>query len=644
MIQLQQVELRRGINALFTGADLTVFPGQKVGIVGANGCGKSSLFALLQGKLHADTGNVSMPAAWVIATVAQETPALDCSALDYVLQGDEALFPLLLKARSQCSESDLALVHQQIEALDGYRAEAKAGTLLAGLGFSGEMQGLPVKSFSGGWRMRMNLAKALMKPADLLLLDEPTNHLDLDAVLWLEKYLSNYPGTLLLISHDRDFLDAVTDNTVHIERQCLTLYKGNYSQFERQRAEQLSQHQANFEKQQRQVAHLQQFIDRFKAQATKARQAQSRIKALERMTLLAPAHIDSPFSFSFRDPKSLPNPLLKMDNVQAGYADKTILSNINFQLLPGSRIGLLGRNGAGKSTLIKLLSGELTPKSGEVWYANGVSLGYFAQHQLETLRPQDSPLQHLVRLDPLVPEQKLRDFLGGFGFHGDKALEACAPFSGGEKARLVLALLVYQRPNLLLLDEPTNHLDLDMREAIVMALQDFAGAIVVVSHDRHLLSSTTDEFYLVAHGKVAPFDGDLADYYQWLQQDARQTQANLQTQNNANDAAMSNSAVQRKDQKRLEAELRNLLRPLKQKIDKLELQQQQLTAQLAQLEQQLADPDIYDAKQKAQLTQLLTEQSAVNSKLSATEEQWFDAQEQLEQLTSQFWQQNGGAA
>ncbi|CAM5199291.1 ABC transporter ATP-binding protein [Alishewanella longhuensis] len=308
------------------------------------------------------------------------------------------------------------------------------------------MQGLPVKSFSGGWRMRMNLAKALMKPADLLLLDEPTNHLDLDAVLWLEKYLSNYPGTLLLISHDRDFLDAVTDNTVHIERQCLTLYKGNYSQFERQRAEQLSQHQANFEKQQRQVAHLQQFIDRFKAQATKARQAQSRIKALERMTLLAPAHIDSPFSFSFREPKSLPNPLLKMDNVQAGYADKVILSNINFQLLPGSRIGLLGRNGAGKSTLIKLLSGELKPKSGEVWYANGVSLGYFAQHQLETLRPQDSPLQHLVRYNPLVPEQKLRDFLGGFGFHGDKALEACAPYSGGEKSQIGISTASLSTP------------------------------------------------------------------------------------------------------------------------------------------------------------------------------------------------------
>jgi ATP-binding cassette subfamily F protein 3 len=635
MIQLQQVELRRGIQALFTGADLTVFPGQKVGIVGANGCGKSSLFALLQGKLHADAGNVSLPAAWVVATVAQETPALDCTALDYVLQGEPELYPLLLKARSQCSESDLAAVHQQIEALDGYRAEAKAGTLLAGLGFNGEMQQQTVKSFSGGWRMRMNLARALMQKADLLLLDEPTNHLDLDAVLWLEKYLSNYPGTLLLISHDRDFLDAVTDNTVHIERQCLTLYKGNYSQFERQRAEQLAQHQANFEKQQRQVTHLQQFIDRFKAQATKARQAQSRIKALERMTMLAPAHVDSPFNFSFREPRALPNPLLKLEQVQAGYSGKPILSNINFQLLPGSRIGLLGRNGAGKSTLIKLLSGELPPLTGEIWYASGVSLGYFAQHQLETLRPQDSPLQHLVRLDPQMPEQKLRDFLGGFGFHGDKALEPCAPFSGGEKARLVLALLVYQRPNLLLLDEPTNHLDLEMREAIVMALQDFAGAIVVVSHDRHLLTSTTDEFYLVANGKVAPFDGDLQDYYQWLQQDARQSQ-----QSAVPEAVSSNSAAVRKDQKRLEAELRNLLRPLKQKIDKLELRQQQLETQLASLEQQLAEPTIYEAANKAKLNKLLAEQTQASGELTQIEENWFEAQEALEQQSQQFWQQH----
>ena len=634
MIQLQQVELRRGIQCLFQGADLTVFPGQKVGIVGANGCGKSSLFALLQNKLHADAGSVNIPSGWHISTVAQETPALDCSAMDYVLQGDEKLFPLLLKVRTGCSESDLAAIHLQIEALDGYRAEAKAGILLDGLGFSGDAQQQAVKSFSGGWRMRLNLARALMQRAELLLLDEPTNHLDLDAVLWLEKYLANYQGTLLLISHDRDFLDAVTDNIVHIERQTLTLYKGNYSQFERQRAEQLSQHQANFDKQQRQVAHLQKFIDRFKAQATKARQAQSRIKALERMTILAPAHVDSPFSFSFREPKALPNPLLKMDNVQAGYADKVILSQIKFQLLPGSRIGLLGRNGAGKSTLIKLLSGSMTPQSGDVWYANGVSLGYFAQHQLETLRPQDSPLQHLVRLDPLVPEQKLRDFLGGFGFHGDKALEACAPFSGGEKARLVLALIVYQRPNLLLLDEPTNHLDLDMREAIVMALQEFEGAIVIVSHDRHLLSSCTDEFYLVAHGRVAPFDGDLADYYQWLQQDARQTANAAQ----ADTPASSN--VVRKDQKRLEAELRNLLRPLKQKVEKLEQQQEKLTKELAAVEDKMADPDIYDAKRKAELTELLTKQASASSSLASIEEDWFMAQDELEQKTAQFWQNN----
>jgi ATP-binding cassette, subfamily F, member 3 len=634
MIQLQQVELRRGIQCLFQHADLTVFPGQKVGIIGANGCGKSSLFALLQGKIAADAGNVSIPTSWDIATVAQETPAAECSAMDYVLQGDEQLYPLLLKVRTDCSESDLAAVHLQIEALDGYRAEAKAGVLLDGLGFSGDMQQQAVKAFSGGWRMRLNLARALMQRADLMLLDEPTNHLDLDAVLWLEKYLVNYQGTLLLISHDRDFLDAVTNNIVHIEKQSLTLYKGNYSQFERQRAEQLAQQQANYDKQQLQVAHLQKFIDRFKAQATKARQAQSRIKALERMTLFAPAHVDSPFSFSFRQPKSLPNPLLKMDNVQAGYADKIILSQIKFQLLPGSRIGLLGRNGAGKSTLIKLLSGSMQPQSGDVWFANGVSLGYFAQHQLETLRPQDSPLQHLVRLDPLVPEQKLRDYLGGFGFYGDKALEACAPFSGGEKARLVLALIVYQRPNLLLLDEPTNHLDLDMREAIVMALQEFTGATVIVSHDRHLLSSCTDEFYLVANGKVAPFNGDLSDYYQWLQQDARQSQASVA----ATSPATSNQV--RKDQKRLEAELRNLLRPIKKSIDKLELQQQILETELAEVEQQLGHSDIYNADRKADLNALLAKQASTSSQLTEVESAWFAAQEQLEQLNSEFWQQH----
>ena len=636
MIQLQSIELRRGALLLFQQADLTVFPGQKVGIVGANGCGKSSLFAMLQGKLAPDAGNVSIPSSWTIATVAQETPAVELSAMDYVLQGDEQLYPLLLKVRESHVDTDLVAVHHQIEALDGYRAEAKAGTLLDGLGFTGDMQQRMVKDFSGGWRMRLNLARALMKRAELLLLDEPTNHLDLDAVLWLEKYLANFEGTLLLISHDRDFLDAICDNTVHIEREKLTLYRGNYSQFERQRAEQMVQQQAMFEKQQRQVAHLQSFIDRFRAKATKAKQAQSRIKALERMTMLAPAHVDSPFEFEFLDPRALPNPLLKMENVRGGYGDTTILQSINFQLLPGSRIGLLGRNGAGKSTLIKLLSGSLAPQAGDLWFAAGVAIGYFAQHQLETLRPQDSPLQHMVRLAPQATEQSLRDFLGGFGFHGDKALSPCAPFSGGEKARLVLALIVYQRPNLLLLDEPTNHLDLDMREAIVMALQGFEGAIVVVSHDRHLLASTTDEFYLVANGKVAPFDGDLADYYQWLQADARATQKAQEK----TEATATPVVQQRKDQKRLEADLRNLVRPLKQKIEKLEQQQAKLTSRVAEIEQALGDSAIYDASRKAELTKLLAEQTSQQQQLNQIEEEWFELQEQLEQQTNDFWAKN----
>ena len=639
MIQLQQIELRRGIVCLLQQADLTVFPGQKVGIIGANGCGKSTLFALLQGKLQQDSGSLSIPSSWTIATVAQETPALDCSAMDYVLQGDEKLYPLLQLVADPQADTDLVNVHHQIEVLDGYRAQAKAGTLLDGLGFTGDMQQQAVKSFSGGWRMRLNLARALMQRAELLLLDEPTNHLDLDAVLWLEKYLTNFAGTLMLISHDRDFLDAVVDNIAHIDNQTLTLYRGNYSQFERQRAEQMAQQQSIYEKQQRQVAHLQKFIDRFRAQATKAKQAQSRIKALERMTLLAPAHVDSPFQFEFLDPRSLPNPLLKLENVKAGYGDHSILQQINFQLLPGSRIGLLGRNGAGKSTLIKLLSGSLQPQAGQLWYAAGVAIGYFAQHQLETLRPQDSPLQHLVRLAPQATEQSLRDFLGGFGFHGDKALAACAPFSGGEKARLVLALLVYQRPNLLLLDEPTNHLDLDMREAIIMALQGFEGAIVVVSHDRHLLQSTTDEFYLVANGKVAPFAGDLSDYYQWLQADAKQSQQKV----DSNAEAATTVVTPRKDQKRLEADLRNLTRALKQSIEKLETRQQKLEQQLAAITERLADNGLYDASRKAELTQLLVEQTNANNELRDIEDQWFMAQEELESKTAEFWQANGGA-
>jgi len=505
-----------------------------------------------------------------------------------------------------------------------------------GLGFKSDQEQNAVNSFSGGWRMRLNLAQALMCRSDVLLLDEPTNHLDLDAVIWLQDWLCKYPGTLMLISHDRDFLDTITDHIVHIEQNKAEIYTGNYSAFERMRAEKLAQQQSAYQKQQREIAHIQSFVNRFKAQATKARQAQSRIKALERMTLLAPAHVDSPFQFEFLPPRALPNPLLKLENVRAGYGETSILQQINFQLLPGSRIGLLGRNGAGKSTLIKLLSGAMQPQAGDLWYANGVSIGYFAQHQLETLRPQDSPLQHLVRLAPQATEQSLRDFVGGFGFHGDKALAPCGPFSGGEKARLVLALLVYQRPNLLLLDEPTNHLDLDMREAIVMALQGFEGAIVVVSHDRHLLASTTDEFYLVAHGKVAPFAGDLQDYYQWLQNDSKLQQQKAEPANGEAPVAQ-----QRKDQKRLEADLRNLLRPLKQQIEKLEQQQEKLQARLNTIETDLADVGLYDAARKAELTKLLAEQTKLNGELADVELAWFEAQEQLELKTENFWQANG---
>ncbi|WP_313159401.1 ABC transporter ATP-binding protein, partial [Mixta calida] len=471
---------------------------------------------------------------------------------------------------------------------------------------------------------------ALICRSDLLLLDEPTNHLDLDAVIWLERWLKSYSGTLILISHDRDFLDPVVDKILHIEQQSLYEYTGNYSSFEQQRATRLSQQQSQFEQQQRKVAHLQSYIDRFRAKASKAKQAQSRIKMLERMELISPAHVDNPFSFSFRAPENLPNPLLNMEKVSAGYGDRVILDSIKLNLVPGSRIGLLGRNGAGKSTLIKLLAGELAPQKGEIGLAKGVQLGYFAQHQLEFLRADESPLQHLARQAPKLPEQQLRDYLGGFGFQGDKVAEATERFSGGEKARLVLALIVWQRPNLLLLDEPTNHLDLDMRQALTEALIDFEGALVVVSHDRHLLRSTTDDLYLVHDGKVEAFAGDLDDYQQWL--------SDLQKQQAQQDAEPKqdngNSAQARKDQKRRDAELRAQTQPLRKQIEKLEKEMEKLNAQLAEAEAKLADAAIYDQSRKADLTAALQQQATAKSALEDCEMAWLDAQEQLEAMLS----------
>ncbi|MBP1132963.1 ATP-binding cassette subfamily F protein 3 [Serratia sp. PL17] len=635
MIVFSSLQIRRGTRVLLDNATATVNPGQKVGLVGKNGCGKSTLLSLLKGEMTADGGSYTFPSNWALAWVNQETPALDVPALEYVIDGDREFRQLEAELQLANEKNDghaIATLHGKLDALDAWTIRSRAASLLHGLGFSNEQLLNPVRAFSGGWRMRLNLAQALVCRSDLLLLDEPTNHLDLDAVIWLERWLKGYQGTLVLISHDRDFLDPIVDKILHIEQETINEYTGNYSSFERQRSTKLAQQQALYQTQQEKVAHLQSYIDRFRAQATKAKQAQSRIKMLERMELIAPAHVDNPFSFSFRQPESLPNPLLRMEKVSAGYGDKVILKSIKLNLVPGSRIGLLGRNGAGKSTLIKMLAGSLEPLSGEIGLAKGIKLGYFAQHQLEFLRADESPLQHLSRIAPRVLEQQLRDYLGGFGFQGDKVTEVTERFSGGEKARLVLALIVWQRPNLLLLDEPTNHLDLDMRQALTEALIDFEGALVVVSHDRHLLRSTTDDLYLVHDGQVEVFEGDLDDYQQWL--------SDLQRQENQQDAPdkenNANSAQARKDQKRREAEFRTQTQPLRKQIAKLELQMEKLGAELTAIEEKLADSALYDISRKAELTECLQKQSQTKSALEETEMTWLDTQEQLESLAQEF--------
>ncbi|ERK05659.1 TPA: ABC transporter ATP-binding protein [Serratia fonticola] len=635
MIVFSSLQIRRGTRVLLDNATATVNPGQKVGLVGKNGCGKSTLLALLKGEIAADGGSYTFPNNWALAWVNQETPALEVPAIEYVIDGDREFRQLEAELQVANDNNDghaIATLHGKLDALDAWTIRSRAASLLHGLGFSNEQLQSPVRAFSGGWRMRLNLAQALVCRSDLLLLDEPTNHLDLDAVIWLERWLKSYQGTLVLISHDRDFLDPIVDKILHIENETINEYTGNYSSFERQRVTKLAQQQSLYQSQQEKVAHLQSYIDRFRAQATKAKQAQSRIKMLERMELIAPAHVDNPFTFSFRQPESLPNPLLRMEKVSAGYGDKVILQSIKLNLVPGSRIGLLGRNGAGKSTLIKMLAGTLEPLSGEIGLAKGIKLGYFAQHQLEFLRADESPLQHLSRIAPRVLEQQLRDYLGGFGFQGDKVTEITERFSGGEKARLVLALIVWQRPNLLLLDEPTNHLDLDMRQALTEALIDFEGALVVVSHDRHLLRSTTDDLYLVHDGLVEQFEGDLDDYQQWL--------SDLQKQQAQQDAAPKqdngNSAQARKDQKRREAEFRTQTQPLRKQIAKLEQQMDKLGAELAAVEEQLADSALYDISRKTDLTACLQKQSQAKSALEETEMTWLDAQEQLENLTQAF--------
>ncbi len=632
MIRLQNLTLQRGPQRLLEDAELTLHAGHKAGLIGANGAGKSSLFALLRGELHPDSGDCFLPADWRIAHMRQEVDAVDRIAVDYVLDGDVRLREVqrdLAAAEAAHDGAAQARLHAELDSADGYTSDARARKLLAGLGFSNEQMDRPVGSFSGGWRMRLNLAQALMCPSDLLLLDEPTNHLDLDAIIWLEEWLKSYPGTLMLISHDRDFLDAVVDHVAHVDQRKITLYRGGYSAFERARAERLAQQQQAYEKQQAQRAHMENYIARFKAQATKARQAQSRIKALERMEELSAAHVDSPFDFTFREADKISSPLMDLSEARLGYGDKAVLEKVKLQLTPGARIGLLGPNGAGKSTLIKNLAGELSPLAGRLTRGENTVVGYFAQHQLDSLDSKASPLLHLQRLAPTEREQTLRDFLGGFDFRGARIDEPVLNFSGGEKARLALALIAWDRPNLLLLDEPTNHLDLEMRLALTMALQEFEGAVVVVSHDRHLLKSTTDNFYLVADGKVEEFDGDLEDYTRWL---VEYRQRNAPVSN----TPVNPDKTDKKAQRQAAAALRQQLAPHKREADKLEAELGKLHEKLAKIDASLGDSDIYEPARKNELRDLLAEQAKLKVREAELEEAWMEALELLESMQAEL--------
>ena len=639
MIQFRNLILARGARRLIEDASMQIHPGWRVGLVGANGSGKSSLFALLRGELHADGGDCEIPAVWRIATVAQETPALEVPAIDYVLDGDTELrgIECELAAAETSSEADhdghrVGELHARLHEIDGYGARARAAALLSGLGFADAEFENPVSAFSGGWRMRLNLAQALISRSDLLLLDEPTNHLDLDAVVWLEKWLTGYRGTLLLVSHDRDFLDGCVTHIAHIYAQRLTLYTGNYTAFEEARAAQLAGQQAMYEKQQRTIAHLESYISRFRAQATKARQAQSRLKALDRMEHIAAAHVDAPFDFEFPAPARAPDPLLTLDEVSAGYADKTVLERVQLTLRPGARLGLLGPNGAGKSTLIKLLSGELAPRTGQRVEGKGLAIGYFAQHQLEQLRPGESPLWHLIHQEPRTKEQLLRDYLGGFDFRGKMADAPIAPFSGGEKSRLALALLVRRRPNLLLLDEPTNHLDLDMRHALTKALAEYEGSMVLVSHDRALLRTVCDAFLLVVDGRATEFDGDLDDYLEWLA--ARRSTQNAVV---ADAGRVARKALRREERDSTEVRQGKTgrRRPLAKEAEQLERRIAAWQKEKRQLDEQLADPAIYAGSNAEKLKEVTRRQQEVARLIDQSEHRWLEVHAELEEISEE---------
>ena len=643
MIQLDQLSIRRGGRVLFQKASMQLHPGWKIGLTGVNGAGKSTLFSALLGGIESDSGSLTRPAVWTVAHMAQEIKALNMKAIDFVLSGDEEYWEIQhqLEHPEQLDNDALAHLYGRFDEINGYSAPAKASQLMAGLGFFEHQSQLDVSSFSGGWRMRLNLARTLMSRSDLLLLDEPTNHLDLDAILWLEDWLKAYEGTLVLISHDRDFLDAITDHILHIENQELIMYTGNYSTIERTRSERLAQQQQAYEKQLETRAQLQKYIDRFKAQATKAKQAQSRIKQLERMQELSAAHVDTPFTFSFREPTKMSSPLLELENADIGYGDKLIVTNVNLQITPTSRIGLLGMNGAGKSTLIKSLVGDLPLLQGLRKDSELLNIGYFAQHQMDALDGNASPMLQLARIaDKKISEASLRSFLGSFGFSGERMDTPSESFSGGERARLALALIVWQRPNVLILDEPTNHLDLDMRHALTMALQDFEGAVVLVSHERQLVASVCDELILVHGGQSREFDGDLVAYADWL----RQARIDMM-KNGQKPAAPVKSLVEAKPviskldkeaQRKEAARRREASRPIRKSIEKCEQQVEKMQPRLAEIENLLGDSALYDAGRKDDLLKLMNEQTELKGRLAQSEEQMLELMMELEELEASF--------
>ncbi len=624
MLNFSDLALRRGARVLIEDASFSIYAGQRVGLVGRNGTGKSSLFALILGDLAPDRGELNCPGDLAIATVSQETPALALPAIEHVLDGDLELRAAeagLAAAQARGDGQDIARWHERLDAVDGYAARSRAARLLHGLGFDAALHERPVAEFSGGWRVRINLARALIRRSDLLLLDEPTNHLDLDAVFWLREWLSRYPGTLLLISHDRDFLDGATNHTLHLHGGRATLYTGNYSSAERIRAERMAQQAASYAVQVKQAAHLQKFIDRFRAKASKARQAQSRIKQLERMKRMAPAHWNDAFDFQFAEPRRLPSPLLRIDDGAVGYGQTMVLAALRLGLEPGDRVGLLGRNGAGKSTLIRLLAGELELARGRMLRDPALQVGYFAQHQVDSLDAACSAMAHLQRLDAQASEQQLRTYLGGFDFRGDQVFAPVGPFSGGEKARLALALLVFQRPNLLLLDEPTNHLDMEMRHALEQALQLFAGAVVIVSHDRHLLDSCCDQLWRVGQGSCHGFAGDLDEYAALLQRESR-------AQDSAGAGAAPPGRTSAKDQRRSAADQRKRDKPLRDALRHVELEMARAETELAQLLDQLADPKLYAAG--GDVAGLSRREGELRGALEQLELRWLDIAEQLE--------------